>query len=103
MKTTQKLMAGGVGLLLCTGVYAGFSTINAELRQADFESVARLYFSADPRALVTVSADPRALPSPERPPALDYDERLAVYIDLHKTRFETPAEGMPVFAQAVPR
>ena len=53
METKKKLLAGGLCLLLCAVVYARLSSVRTDLRQAEFDFLARLYVSAAPYALIT--------------------------------------------------
>lgn len=53
METMKKLLVGGLCLLLGAVVYAGLSSVRTDLRQAEFDSLAHLYISAAPYALIT--------------------------------------------------
>ena len=79
METMKKLFFAGLCLLLCTMVFSRLAGVRTGLRQADFDSIARLYVSAAPYALVT-PLNPAPLATP--------DDRLGQYFILHKTRNE---------------
>lgn len=96
MIRTNKVLVGGVGLLLCLAVFARLSSVNTDLRSPELESLASLYLSAAPHTLVTpvqfqvrfavtpFSDDVDAQAAPMQAPG----ERLAEYVRLHQTRVE---------------
>ncbi len=53
MEKVNHLLVGGLCLLLCMAVYARLSNVNTDLRPMDLDSLASLYRSAAPYALVT--------------------------------------------------
>ena len=100
MERVSKLSVGGLCLLLCMVVYAGLSSVNTNLRQMDLDSLALLYTSAAPYALVTpvefhvrtavtpvseVVNDAVPEPAPVEAPS----DLLTEYVNLHKTRMES--------------
>ncbi len=98
MERASKLLVGGVCLLLCLGVFARLSSANVNFRPMDIGSLAILYLSATPYALVTpVDFRLRAAVAPSSgtnndahaEPALAQatgNRLLAEYVRLHKTR-----------------
>ena len=78
METMKKLFFAGLCLLLCTMVFSRLAGMRTEVWQADLDSVARMYASAAPYALVT----------PLNPPSATPDDRLGQYLILHKRRNE---------------
>jgi hypothetical protein len=100
MKTMKNFLVGGLCLLACTMVYARLSNLHTDLRSQKIDSVARLYISASPYALVTPVSfqvqDAAAAMYPQESAAsviedampVSTDDRLAVYLNLHNTRFE---------------
>jgi len=53
MVRMNKLLVGGVGLLLCFAVFARLSSVNTEVQSPELDSLASLYLSAAPYSLVT--------------------------------------------------
>jgi len=94
----NKVLVGGVGLLLCLAVFARLSSVNTDLRSPELESLASLYLSAAPYTLVTPvefqvrfavtsfsdDVDAVAQAAPMQAPG----ELLAEYVRLHQTRVE---------------
>lgn len=98
MLRMNKLLLGGVGLLLCLAVSARLSSVNTDVQSPELDALASLYLSAAPYALVTpvgfpvrIAATPFSDEVDEVPrPALlrARDGLLAEYVRLHQTRVE---------------
>ncbi|MBI2288970.1 MAG: hypothetical protein HYU73_01275 [Betaproteobacteria bacterium] len=99
MERANKLLVGGVGLLLCLAVLARLSSVNTDVQSPDLDALASLYLSAAPYALVTpagfhvrTAATPFSdevyddVPRPA--PLKAYRGLLAEYVRLHQTRVE---------------
>jgi len=99
MVRMNKLLVGGVGLLLCFAVFARLSSVNTEVQSPELDSLASLYLSAAPYSLVTpVGFHVRTVAStfsdevyddvPRPAPPQARGDRLAEYVRLHQTRVE---------------
>ena len=95
----NKLLVGGVGLLLCLAVFARISSVNTDVQSPELDSFASLYLSAAPYALVTpVGFHARTAATTFSDEVYDDVSRpaplqargglLAEYVRLHQTRVE---------------
>lgn len=100
MDTTKNLLVGVLCLLLCIVVVARLSDVNTNLRPMDLDSLAALYVSAAPHALVTPAesnvrtavtpfSDEVNDAVPEPAPVKASGDLLAEYVHLHNTRMES--------------
>ena len=100
MEKVNNLLVGGLCLLLCIAVYARLSSVNTNLRPMDLDSLASLYLSAAPYALVTpVESQVRTAVTPfsdevndavpERARVKPSGDLLTEYVNLHNTRTES--------------
>ena len=100
MEKVNKLLVGGLCLLLCLAVYSRLSSVNTNLRPMDLDSLASLYLSAASYALVTpVDFHVRTAVTPfsdevnnavpELAPVKAPGDLFTEYVNLHNTRMES--------------
>jgi hypothetical protein len=100
MVKVNKLLVGGVGLLLCLAVFARLSSVDTDVQSAELDLLASLYLSAAPHALVTpVGFQMRTTATtfsdevhddvPRPAPLQARGGPLAEYVRLHQTRVES--------------
>lgn len=99
MVKMNKLLVGGVGLLLCFAVFARLSSVDTDVRSPELDSLASLYLNAAPHALVTpVGFHVRTAVTTHSDEVYDAVAQpaplqarggpLAEYVRLHQTRVE---------------
>ncbi len=99
MESMKKLLVGGLCLLVCTLLYAWLPSVRSDPRQANLDSLARMYFRASPYALVTpvtfdvhtpvITFPEGAIESVPKAAPVAAADRLTEYVNLHKSRIES--------------